>query len=332
MKLSPVLEVKNLTIRFNTRDGQVRAVNDISFDLYESEFLGIVGESGSGKSVAMMSLLKLLPMPPSEIVSGQVLFENNDLISLDKHALQRIRGGRIGFIFQDPMTSLNPVLTIGYQITESLCKHLGMSRSQARKRAVELLQLVGITSASARFKNYPHELSGGMRQRVMIAIALACEPKILIADEPTTALDVTIQAQILDLIKDLRRSLDMSVIWISHDLGVVAGLVDRVMVMYAGYIVERAHVNRLYEQPKHPYTSALLDTLPRLDNKQAHRLNNIKGQPPDMLSGLNKGCPFAPRCIYTHMRCNQEKPPLLPILADHEVACWWDIDKGVPRE
>ncbi len=247
---SPVLEVKDVVTRFRTQDGMVYAVNGISFSLNEGELLGIVGESGSGKSVTMMSLLKLLPMPPAEIVSGEAHFEGEDLLKLDSNKMRHVRGGRIGFIFQDPMTSLNPVLTVGYQLTESLREHLKMPRKVARQRAGELLELVGIPMAANRLNDFPHQFSGGMRQRVMIAIALACDPKVLIADEPTTALDVTIQAQILDLVKRLRQELGMAIIWITHDLGVVAGIADRVMVMYGGFVVERAGVKELYSNPK----------------------------------------------------------------------------------
>ena len=232
-----VLQVENIITRFNTQDGKVFAVNGISFDLKEGELLGVVGESGSGKSVTMMSLLKLLPMPPAEIVEGRALFENQDLIQMDLNQLRKIRGGKIGFIFQDPMTSLNPVLTLGYQLMEPMREHLGLSRSDARRRAIKLLELVGIPMAKSRINDFPHQFSGGMRQRVMIAIALACDPQILIADEPTTALDVTIQAQILEIVKRLREELGMAIIWITHDLGVVAGMADRVAVMYGGFIV-----------------------------------------------------------------------------------------------
>ena len=289
---SAILQVRDIRTRFKTQEGTVHAVNGISFDLNEGELLGVVGESGSGKSVTMMSLLKLLPMPPAEIASGEALFNGRDLIRLSDEALRRVRGREIGFIFQDPMTSLNPVLTVGYQLTEHLRRHLGMTRSQVRGRAAELLALVGIPQAEARLDDYPHQFSGGMRQRVMIAIALACDPKVLIADEPTTALDVTIQAQILELVKRLRQELGMSIIWITHDLGVVAGMADRVMVMYGGFVVE--------------------------------------GQPPNLLSQPSS-CPFAPRCPYAFERCTGENPLLEEVGDGHEVACWWDIDGGVPR-
>ncbi|MEC7466183.1 MAG: ABC transporter ATP-binding protein, partial [SAR324 cluster bacterium] len=277
-----VLQVENIITRFNTQDGKVFAVNGISFDLKEGELLGVVGESGSGKSVTMMSLLKLLPMPPAEIVEGRALFENQDLIQMDLNQLRKIRGGKIGFIFQDPMTSLNPVLTVGYQLMEPMREYLGLSREEARNKAIELLELVGIPMAQSRLKDFPHQFSGGMRQRVMIAIALACDPKVLIADEPTTALDVTIQAQILDIVKRLRKELGMAIIWITHDLGVVAGIADRVAVMYGGFIVEQAPVKKLYSIPKHPYTRGLLSTLPKLEGERSERLESVKGQPPDL--------------------------------------------------
>ncbi|HEX6220923.1 MAG TPA: ABC transporter ATP-binding protein, partial [Acidimicrobiia bacterium] len=259
----------------------VHAVNGVSFNLKRGEFLGVVGESGSGKSVTMMSLLRLIPMPPGEIVAGEADFGGDDLLTIDDERLRDIRGGRIGFIFQDPMTSLNPVLTVGFQINESLRLHTGLTEAERRPRAKELLDLVGIPDAEARLKNYPHELSGGMRQRVMIAMALACDPEILIADEPTTALDVTIQAQIIQIIRDLREKLGTAVIWITHDLAVVAGLADRVLVMYGGQIVEEAPVADLYANPQHPYTEGLLGALPRLDQK-GQDLINIKGQPPNL--------------------------------------------------
>ena len=258
----PVISVEDLRTVFHTQDGMVHAVNGVSFSLKPGELLGIVGESGSGKSVTVMSLLKLLPMPPAEIVSGSVHFGGQNLLELDLGQLRELRGGDIGFIFQDPMTSLNPVFTVGFQIIEPLRIHMGLNKKQARERAIELLQLVGIPSAEQRLKDYPHQFSGGMRQRVMIAIALACDPKLLIADEATTALDVTVQAQIIELIKELREKLGMAIIWITHDLGVVAGIADHVAVMYGGQIVEYAPVEELYENPRHPYTRALLETLP----------------------------------------------------------------------
>ena len=316
-----VLEVEDVRTRFRTRDGTVHAVNGISFDLGEGELLGVVGESGSGKSVTMMSLLKLLPMPPAEIVSGRVRLDGEDLMGLDLDDLRQVRGARVGFVFQDPMTSLNPVLTVGYQLTEPLRVHLGMGGSAARRRAAELLERVGIPAAASRLGDFPHQFSGGMRQRVMIAIALACNPRVLIADEPTTALDVTIQAQILDLVKRLRRESGMAIVWITHDLGVMAGLADRVMVMYGGLVVERASVARLYRDPRHPYTRGLLATLPRLDGTRAERLESIPGQPPN-LDRAPSACPFAPRCSHAFDRCRQENPPLEVVADGHEAACW----------
>jgi oligopeptide/dipeptide ABC transporter ATP-binding protein len=325
-----VLNVKELKTRFHTQDGTVHAVNGVSFHLSEGEMLGVVGESGSGKSVTMMSLLRLIPIPPGEITSGEAIFGEGDLLKMGSDEIRRIRGGQIGFIFQDPMTSLNPVLTVGHQVTEPLRTHLNMSREQARRRAGELLNLVGIPNAESKLEDFPHQFSGGMRQRVMIAIALACSPQLLIADEPTTALDVTIQAQIVDIVKRLRRELGMSIIWITHDLGMIAGLADRVLVMYSGLIVEQAQVKELYGNPQHPYTRGLLGSLPRLDILRATRLVNIQGQPPDLLNEI-VGCPFAPRCPYAYERCQGENPPLSTISTEHRVACWWDIDRGEPR-
>ncbi len=305
----------------------MHAVNGVSFDLREGELLGVVGESGSGKSVTMMSLMKLLPMPPAEIISGKVMFDGRDLVSMSPPEMRKVRGGEIGFIFQDPMTSLNPVFNVGFQLIEPLRKHLGMSKRQARDRAVELLELVGIPSASDRLVDFPHQFSGGMRQRVMIAIALACDPKVLIADEPTTALDVTIQAQILELIKDLRRELGMAIVWITHDLGVVAGIADRVIVMYGGQIVEHAEVGELYERPLHPYTRALLETLPSIDEERSRRLKSIAGQPPVMIARPT-ACPFAARCDHVTEKCRTALPPARSVGPGHDVACWWDVENS----
>jgi peptide/nickel transport system ATP-binding protein/oligopeptide transport system ATP-binding protein len=324
-----VLEVTDLRTQFVTQDGIVHAVNDVSFELRRGEFLGVVGESGSGKSVTMMSLLRLIPMPPGEIVSGEAMFGDDDLLAIDIDRLREIRGGKVGFIFQDPMTSLNPVLTVGFQIQESLELHTDLTDKELRPRAKELLDLVGIPDADARLKNYPHELSGGMRQRVMIAMALACNPEILIADEPTTALDVTIQAQIIAIAHDLREKLGTAVIWITHDLGVVAGLADRVLVMYGGQIVEEAPVGELYAHPQHPYTEGLLGSIPRLDQK-GQELVNIKGQPPNLYD-FPTSCSFAPRCPYVYEKCLEENPPLMEIGGGHKTACWWDIDNDRPR-
>ena len=328
-QLKTVLDVKDLKTQFDTQDGMVHAVNGVSFNLRRGEFLGIVGESGSGKSVTMMSLLRLIPMPPGEIVSGEARFGDQDLLSIDLEDLRAVRGGKIGFIFQDPMTSLNPVLTVGYQIMESLRLHTDLSEKERRPRAKQLLDLVGIPDADARLRNYPHELSGGMRQRVMIAMALACDPEILIADEPTTALDVTIQAQIIQIVRDLREKLGTAVIWITHDLGVVAGLADRVLVMYGGQIVEEAPVVDLYSNPQHPYTEGLLGSLPRLDQK-GQELVNIKGTPPNLYE-LPTFCPFSPRCPYVMDKCREENPPLMDIGQGRKTACWWDMENDRPR-
>ena len=327
---SNVLEVHNLKTRFHTQDGTIHAVNGVSFKLKEGELLGIVGESGCGKSVTVMSLLKLIPMPPGDIADGSAFFQDRDLIAMGPDDIRQVRGYKIGFIFQDPMTSLNPVLTIGRQIIEPLRTHLGISKKEAEEKAVKLLELIGISKAETRLNDYPYQFSGGMRQRVMIAIALSCSPKILIADEPTTALDVTIQAQIIDLVKQLREEIGMSIIWITHDLGVVAGIADRVMVMYAGYIIERAPVKTLYSQPKHPYTLGLLGSLPRIEERSVDRLTNIEGQPPNLYREPT-ACPFAPRCPYVFDRCLEENPPIIPINDSHELACWWDVDNGAPR-
>lgn len=323
-----VLEVTDLTTRFDTQDGTVHAVNGVSFELRAGEFLGVVGESGSGKSVTMMSLLRLIPMPPGYIPSGEAVFHGEDLLQMGIEDLRHVRGGRIGFIFQDPMTSLNPVLTVELQIKESLKLHQGMNDREAEQRALELLKLVEIPSAEQRLKNYPHELSGGMRQRVMIAVALACNPEVLIADEPTTALDVTIQAQIIAIVRDLQERLGTAVVWITHDLAVVAGLADRVLVMYGGEIVEEAPVKELYAQPRHPYTQGLLGSLPRLDERT--KLVSIKGQPPSLYQEP-ASCSFAPRCPYAYERCTAENPTLSPISETHKVACWWDIENDRPR-
>jgi peptide/nickel transport system ATP-binding protein/oligopeptide transport system ATP-binding protein len=316
-----VLEVKGLNTVFGTRDGAVHAVNNVSFSLKAGELLGVVGESGSGKSVTMMSMLKLLPSPPAHLAGGQILFDGQDLAQIPERRLQSVRGRAIGFVFQDPMTSLNPVFTVGYQLMEPLRAHLGMSKATARKRAAELLAMVGIPSAEERLGDYPHQFSGGQRQRVMIAVALACEPQVLIADEPTTALDVTIQAQIIELVKELRERLGMAVVWITHDLGVVAGIADRVMVMYGGQVAETAPVDRLYEHPTHPYTRALLETLPSVDAHRHDKLHTIAGQPP-ILTAPPTACPFAARCPAAHDRCRAANPPLIDIGDGHGVACW----------
>ncbi|HIC94716.1 MAG TPA: ABC transporter ATP-binding protein [Anaerolineae bacterium] len=322
--MSALLEVRGLKTRFYTQDGVVHAVNGISYTLDEGETLGIVGESGCGKSVSVLSLLRLIPEPPGKIVGGEVLFEGRDLLKMGPDEIRHVRGRKIAMVFQDPMTSLNPVLTIGQQVSEALELHLGMSKREARKRTIELLEMVGIPEAEKRVDDYPHQFSGGMRQRVMIAMGLSCNPMILIADEPTTALDVTIQAQIIELVKRLQDEIGMAVIWITHDLGIVAGLVERVMVMYAGYIVERASVKDLYGDPRHPYTIGLLGSVPRLDEKRKKRLFSMRGLPPDLIN-LPPCCPFAPRCDYVIERCLKEMPPLMPVAPGHEIACWVDV-------
>ncbi|WP_333817248.1 ABC transporter ATP-binding protein [Tabrizicola sp.] len=324
---APVLDVRDLKTVFRTRGGEIHAVNDVSFHLMPGELLGVVGESGSGKSVTMMSLLRLLPAPPADIRSGKVLLNGRDLLAMTGDQLRAVRGAKIGFVFQDPMTSLNPVFTLGNQIMEPLIKHMRMSRTQAETRAVELLELVGIPDARRRLYQYPHQFSGGMRQRVMIAIALACDPDVLIADEPTTALDVTIQAQILELVKDLRRKLGMAIIWITHDLGVIAGIADRVMVMYGGQIVEHAPVRELFANPQHPYTRALLQAIPRITGPRDARLKVIEGQPP-ILTGALDACPFRARCEYRFDTCDAVNPARRaidgqPVGLGHDVACHW---------
>ncbi len=324
---APVLDVKGLKTVFRTRGGEIHAVNDVSFHLARGELLGVVGESGSGKSVTMMSLIKLLPMPPAELRAGQVLLNGRDLLTMADEDLRQVRGAKVGFVFQDPMTSLNPVFTVGYQVMEPLREHMGMTKPQAEARAVELLELVGIPDAKARLKAYPHQFSGGMRQRVMIAIALACDPDVLIADEPTTALDVTIQAQILELVKELRQKLGMAIIWITHDLGVIAGIADRVLVMYGGQVVEQAPVAELFANPQHPYTRALLKTIPKITGEREARLRVIEGQPP-ILSAALTACPFRARCDHRLEICDQANPPRrpidgLPVGQGHDVACHW---------
>ncbi len=329
--MASLLVVKDLKTRFHTPEGTVYAVNGISFHVDEGETLAVVGESGCGKSVSMLSVLQLILVPPGEIAGGVAIFRGIDLLKMTESEMENIRGSEIAMIFQDPMTSLNPVLTIGRQITESLRTHLGMDQHAASARAIELLELVGISDPSHRLGDYPHQFSGGMRQRVMIAMALACNPSLLIADEPTTALDVTIQAQIVELVTRIRNQLKMAVIWITHDLGVVAGIADRVMVMYAGFIVEEASVFDLYDNPCHPYTSALIGALPRVDRRRDRRLKSIPGAPPSLLVEPH-GCPFASRCEVVVERCKTDNPPLVPVGKNqHNMACWVDIKTGALR-
>jgi oligopeptide transport system ATP-binding protein len=292
-----ILDVQNLCTEFDTEDGVVHAVNGISYNIGEGETLGIVGESGCGKSVSVLSVMRLLQEPPAKITADKIDFFGRNLMEYSEAEMEEVRGGQIAMIFQDPMTSLNPVLTVGFQLAEPLKLHLELSDQEAEDRAAELLNMVGLADARNCLKDYPHQFSGGMRQRVMIAMALSCNPALLIADEPTTALDVTIQAQIVDLVKQLRENLGQTLIWITHDLGIVAGLAERVIVMYAGFIVEDAQIDDLYSKPAHPYTKALLRSLPRIDGKRSEKLESIKGMPPDLI-GLPRGCPFAPRCRY----------------------------------
>ena len=325
-----LLDVQGLETTFKTSEGVIHAVNGVTFGLKEGETLGVVGESGCGKSVTMLSILGLIPSPPGKIQAGSAKFFDQDLLKMSKDEIRAIRGAQIGMVFQDPMTSLNPVLTVGRQLTEPLMLHLGMTKKQADERAAELLEMVGIPKAKDRLSDYPHQFSGGMRQRVMIAMALSCSPQLLIADEPTTALDVTIQAQITDLVKRLRSELGMAIIWITHDLGVVAGLVQRVMVMYGGYVIEEAAVNELYSNPSHPYTIGLIGSLPRVDATERTRLYSIEGVPPLLLEKPSH-CPFAPRCKWVMERCWNENPVLELVAPEHRVACWADVKKEGPR-
>ena len=320
--MPPLLEVKELHTEFRTGAGVVHAVDGISYTVDPDETVAIVGESGSGKSVGALSILRLIPDPPGRITGGQVLFDGRDLMGLSEEQMRRVRGGDIGMVFQEPMTSLNPVLTIGRQITETLEQHRGMDRAAADRRAVELLGLVGIADANRRLEQYPHQLSGGMRQRIMIAIALACDPKMIIADEPTTALDVTIQAQILELMQKLTQRLGVALIIITHNLGVVARYAQRVNVMYAGRIVESGTAAAVYHNPRHPYTIALLRSVPRLDRPRQARLDPIEGQPPD-LTQLDRGCSFRPRCRFAIEKCAEARPPLAPAGAPGQLsACF----------
>ena len=325
--MAKLLEIDSLRTQFLTSAGTVRAVDGISYDVEEGETVAIVGESGCGKSVSALSLLRLIPDPPGRIVGGNIKFMGRDLLALSDEEMRQIRGKDIGMVFQEPMTSLNPVLTIERQLTETLETHLGVSREKASARALELLQLVGISDPKRRLSQYPHHLSGGMRQRVMIAMALACEPKLIIADEPTTALDVTIQAQILQLMKDLTRRLGVALIIITHNLGVVARYADRVNVMYAGKIIERGDAMEIYHNPRHPYTLGLLRSVPRLDQARSERLEPIDGQPPD-LTKLGAGCAFRPRCRYAVERCAGEIPPLESVSDGHLAACWVKDELG----
>jgi oligopeptide transport system ATP-binding protein len=322
--MAELLRVSNLQTHFFTPDGVVKAVQGVSFDLKEGETLGIVGESGSGKSVTALSVMRLIPWPPGKIVDGEIFYKGDDLLKYSNEEMRHIRGKEISMIFQDPMTSLNPVMTISRQIGEMLQLHLDMTGAQARTRTIELLKMVGIPSAEQRLDAYPHQFSGGMRQRVMIAMALSCNPNLLIADEPTTALDVTIQAQILEIIKRLRSEFNTAVIFITHDLGVVAGLCDRVIVMYGGRVMEEAPTTNLYKDPRHPYTLGLLKSVPRLDEERKERLEPIPGMPPDLMSPI-AGCPFYPRCTYREEYHRDNMPPLRNVAPGHQVACFIDV-------
>lgn len=320
-----LLEVKDLCTYFATREGLVKAVDGISYNVYEGETVGIVGESGCGKSVSALSLLRLIPNPPGRIVGGRLIFEGRDLLQLKEAEMRHVRGNKIAMVFQEPMTSLNPVLTIGRQVSEPLELHRDVDKSEAMRQTLKLLESVQIPAGKSRLDAYPHQFSGGMRQRVMIAMALSCNPRLLIADEPTTAIDVTIQAQLLELMKQLTRDLGTALIIITHNLGVIARYADRVNVMYAGRIVEKGTAKDIYEDPRHPYTIGLLKSVPRLDQAVKEKLVPIEGLPPD-LSDLPEGCSFAPRCVSVTDRCLHSIPKLEPVAEGHYKACWVDVN------
>lgn len=325
-----LLEVEDLRTKFTTHKGTVHAVNGVNFSLRTGETLAIVGESGCGKTAAMLSILRLLPPKTTTTRAKKIHFMGQDLLAITDKEIRKILGTKIGIVFQDPMSSLNPAMTIGRQITESLEVHLKLPFKKAQEKSIELLSLVGIPNPEKRINDYPHQFSGGMCQRVMIATALSCSPHLLIADEPTTALDVTIQAQILDLVTRLRNSQGMSIIWITHDLGVVAELANRVAVMYGGYIVENGEVEQIFSSPKHPYTMGLLESIPNINEKHYHKLLTIPGQPPNLI-GKTTGCPFAERCKYVFDKCYSEIPPLVNIAGNRQLACWWDLDTNEER-
>ena len=327
MQRDTILRVENLKTHFNTDDGVVKAVDGVSFELHEGETLGIIGESGSGKSVTNLSIMKLIPSPPGKIVSGKIMLEDQNILCMTNEEIRKLRGNKISMIFQDPMTSLNPFLKISTQLVETIQLHQGLEGQAAEANAVEMLTRVGIPSAARRVHDYPHQFSGGMRQRVMIAMGLSCKPRIIIADEPTSALDVTIQAQILELLKELTRELSTSVIMITHDLGVVAGMCDRVCVMYAGRIVEKASAEDLFGNPQHPYSQGLIKSVPRLDRPSLQRLFSINGQPPNLID-LPECCPFYPRCEFTMGICRDSYPAETRIDAGHTVNCWLHTEHG----
>jgi oligopeptide transport system ATP-binding protein len=324
-----LLEVKNLEVNFKTYGGEVKAVRDVSFHIDKGEVLAIVGESGSGKSVTVQTIMGLIPTPPGKVKNGEVLFQDKDLLKISRREMQKIKGSKISMVFQDPMTSLNPTMKIGKQIEEGLLIHQKLGKTEAKEKAVEMIKLVGIPNPEERYSQYPHEFSGGMRQRAMIAIALACNPELLIADEPTTALDVTIQAQVLDLMKDLQKKTNTSIILITHDLGVVAETAQRVIVMYAGMMIESGTVAEIFDNPKHPYTWGLLESIPDTDSPDKKRLVPIEGSPPDLFSPP-KGCPFAPRCKYAMEICLQEMPPSFGEENGHQAKCWLN-DPRAPK-
>lgn len=332
--MKTILEVKNLETTFKQRKSKIHAVNGVSFSLRKGEMLGVVGESGCGKSVSMLSIVSLLP-PAATIENGQIFFDGQDIRKINKRDMQHIRGNKISMIFQEPMTSLNPLMKISAQVSEALIYHKKLSKSQALERSTELLELVGFSNVRELLNEYPHQLSGGMQQRVMIAMALTCDPQVLICDEATTALDVTIQAQIVELIKNIHAKLDSSIIFITHDLGLIAGMVDRVIVMYSGFFVEEALVDDLYDDPRHPYTIGLLKSIPKIRGQEVSRLASIEGSPPDLLE-KPQFCPFAPRCRYSVERCWKENPVLTIVPGKdnnptHKAACWVDTRNGVQK-
>ena len=325
--MATLLEVKDLKTHFFTMDGVVKAVDGVSYDIEEGETLGLVGESGCGKSVSALSVMRLIPNPPGRIVSGEILLDGEDILKVDMEDMRNIRGAKIAMVFQEPMTSLNPVLTVERQLTETLQLHMGMSSEEAKQEGVNLLTRVGIPDPESRIKQYPHQFSGGMRQRVMIAMALSCNPRLIIADEPTTALDVTIQAQILDLMKSLTTEFGVALIVITHNLGVVARYADRVNIMYAGKVIERGNAREIYANPRHPYTVGLLRSVPRLDLPRRAKLDPIEGQPPDLIH-LAPGCSFEPRCKWAVDKCKTDIPELTEAGEGHLSACWRSEDLG----